>query len=57
MPSPQVVSQAVHQSSQTSPASAEDVFAALERLAELHKKGVLTDEEFSAKKAELLARI
>jgi hypothetical protein len=57
MPSPQVVSQAVHQSSQTSPASAEDVFAALERLAELHKKGVLTDEEFAAKKAELLARI
>ncbi len=57
MPSPQVVSQAVHQSSQTSPASAEDVFAALERLAELHKKGVLTDEEFAAKKSDLLARI
>ena len=36
------------------PASAEDV---LERLAELHKKGVLTDEEFAAKKTELLTRI
>ena len=37
--------------------SPEDVFAALERLAGLHKKGVLTDEEFAAKKAELLDRI
>jgi hypothetical protein len=26
-------------------------------LGELHKKGVLTDEEFAAKKTELLARI
>ena len=33
------------------------IFATLERLAELHKNGVLTDEEFAAKKAELLARI
>jgi hypothetical protein len=31
--------------------------ATLERLAELHQKGVLTDAEFAAKKAELLARI
>ena len=37
--------------------SAEDIFATLERLAELHRKGVLTDEEFATKKAELLARI
>jgi Short C-terminal domain len=37
--------------------SAEDIFATLERFAELHKKGVLTDEEFATKKAELLARI
>jgi Short C-terminal domain len=35
----------------------EDIFSTLERLAELHKKGVLTEEEFTAKKAELLARI
>jgi hypothetical protein len=33
------------------------VFGALERLSALHKKGVLTDEEFANKKAELLARI
>ncbi|QRM35881.1 SHOCT domain-containing protein [Microvirga sp. VF16] len=42
----------------TSPqVSPEDIFATLERLVELHKNGVLTDEEFAAKKAELLARI
>jgi Short C-terminal domain len=35
----------------------EDIFSTLERLAELHKKGVLTDDEFAGKKAELLARI
>lgn len=34
-----------------------DVLSILERLAELHKKGVLTDAEFSSKKAELLARL
>ncbi len=34
-----------------------DALAQLERLAELHKKGVLSDAEFSAKKAELLSRI
>jgi hypothetical protein len=35
----------------------EDVLATLERLAELHRKGVLTDQEFTAKKAELLGRL
>jgi hypothetical protein len=35
----------------------DDVFSKLERLAELQKKGVLTDEEFAAKKAELLAKL
>lgn len=34
-----------------------DVFAAIERLASLHAKGVLTDAEYSSKKAELLARL
>jgi len=34
-----------------------DVFAKLERVAELHAKGILNDAEFEAKKAELLARI
>lgn len=35
----------------------EDPIAALERLAGLVEKGILTQEEFEAKKAELLARI
>ena len=34
-----------------------DVFATIERLAELRAKGVLSDDEFNAKKAELLARL
>ena len=34
-----------------------DPLMQLERVAELHRKGVLTDAEFSAKKAELLSRI
>jgi len=39
------------------PVQADDIFLKLERLAELHTKGVLSDEEFSAKKTELLARL
>ena len=35
----------------------EEVMAVLERLAELKAKGVLTDEEFSRKKAELLQQL
>lgn len=34
-----------------------DVLSLLERLAELQRKGVLTEAEFSAKKTELLARL
>ncbi|MET0287286.1 MAG: SHOCT domain-containing protein [Polyangiales bacterium] len=34
-----------------------DIFAKIEKLAALRQKGVLSEEEFSAKKAELLARI
>ncbi|MDB4987684.1 MAG: hypothetical protein JWN04_2862 [Myxococcaceae bacterium] len=37
--------------------SESDVFAKIERLAALKQKGVLTDDEFNAKKAELLSRI
>ena len=34
-----------------------DIFAKIERLAALHQKGILTDQEYQAKKAELRARI
>lgn len=35
----------------------EGIVAMIERLAELHRKGVLTEDEFTAKKTELLARL
>jgi membrane protease subunit (stomatin/prohibitin family) len=35
----------------------DEVMATLEKLAELKQKGILTDEEFSAKKAELLKKL
>jgi hypothetical protein len=35
----------------------DDILATIERLADLRQKGILTDEEFGAKKAELLNRI
>ena len=41
---------------QVSPQEA-DIFSAIERLAELRGRGILSDEEFAAKKAELLGRL
>ncbi|GJD95125.1 SHOCT domain-containing protein [Methylobacterium iners] len=41
----------------TPPTVQGDILSTLERLAELHRKGVLTEQEFTAKKAELLARL
>ena len=38
-------------------APADDIFTKIERLADLRQKGILTDEEFSTKKAELLSRL
>jgi hypothetical protein len=35
----------------------EDILAAIERLAGLHARGILTEAEFTAKKAELLERL
>ncbi len=37
--------------------SSDEVFALIEKLADLHAKGVLTDAEFEAKKADLLGRL
>jgi hypothetical protein len=34
-----------------------DVFTTIEKLAQLHAKGILSDEEFAAKKAELMSRL
>jgi hypothetical protein len=37
--------------------SGDDVFATIEKLSNLRAKGILSDDEFSAKKAELLSRV
>ena len=34
-----------------------DIFTKIERLADLHKKGILSADEFTAKKTELLSRL
>lgn len=34
-----------------------DIFAAIERLADLRQKGILTEQEFAAKKTDLLSRL
>jgi hypothetical protein len=39
------------------PHSQADILSALEKLGQLHQMGVLSDDEFSRKKAELLARL
>jgi hypothetical protein len=39
------------------PLAMEDIMKAIERLAELRQKNILTEEEFVAKKAELLSRL
>lgn len=56
----QVMAQQLQQGLQGGAAAAakpEDVMATIEKLAELKTKGVLTDEEFAAKKAELLKKL
>jgi Short C-terminal domain len=54
----------MHQAAAAQPATTaraaaghEDILAAIEHLAGLHARGILTDAEFSAKKAELLGRL
>jgi hypothetical protein len=39
------------------PAASDDIFSLIEKLADLHKKGVLTDREYESKKGELLTRL
>ena len=38
-------------------ASESDIFATIEKLAGLRAKGFISDDEFNAKKAELLSRL
>jgi hypothetical protein len=39
------------------PAATDDVFGKIERLGELRQKGLISEDEFAAKKAELLKRV
>ncbi len=55
-PSPAQATQPTPTSTNGSPAEA-DVFAKIEQVANLRQKGYITDDEFNAKKAELLARL
>ncbi len=48
---------ATHAAVASSPHDADAVFDAIERLAALKAKGILSDEEFMSKKAELLRRV
>jgi len=41
----------------SSPQPQPDILAKVQQLADLHRQGILTDEEFEAKKTELLARL
>ena len=41
----------------SAPGANDDIFALIERLADLREKNILTDEEFAAKKTELLSRL
>lgn len=34
-----------------------DIFAKIERLAELRQKGILSEQEFASKKSELMSRL
>jgi hypothetical protein len=58
-PSPDMRKAVAEQQAATNKAAArhEDILAAIERMAELHDRGILTEAEFSAKKAELLGRL
>ncbi len=40
-----------------SSSGSQDLFATIEKLADLRSKGILSDDEFAAKKAELLSRV
>lgn len=44
-------------SSEAAPRSSSDILEAIERLGQLHQRGVLSDDEFRSKKAQLLARL
>ena len=45
------------QAQQSAPTDDTDYMAELEKLGQLHEKGILTDEEFAAKKQDILSKM
>ena len=39
------------------PAASDEIISLIEKLADLHKKGILTDSEYDTKKGELMSRL
>jgi hypothetical protein len=58
-PSPPMAPMSSNDSSFSGPpsSSSSDIIGAIERLAQLHQRGILSDDEFRSKKAELLSRL
>ena len=56
-PTPAVTAAPASQPPAAGSATDDEIFSRIERLAELKQKGILTEEEFAAKKGELLARL
>lgn len=53
----QLISESQMQGSPANVSTSQDIPGKIKQLAELHEQGILTAEEFQAKKSELLARI
>lgn len=47
----------IHNNHRAPSAKPQDIFATIEKLADLHAKGILSDDEYTSKKAELLSRL
>jgi hypothetical protein len=56
-PAPSAVAVAAPSAAPAKQVAMDDIFTMIERLAELRQKGILTEEEFAAKKTELLSRL
>jgi hypothetical protein len=56
-PTPGSEARAVAPTAAPPPVATEDILRTIERLAELRQKNILTEDEFAAKKAELLSRL
>ena len=54
---PQSVLASVESSEPQAKSLEDDIFSKIERLADLHARGILTADEFQAKKTDLLSRL